>query len=116
MSRAALTPTNVTRTGEDIATLSAANADGYAVSNDGATWFEAANSDAGTVTITVQTPRTIDGLAVAEYTITVAQNERQIFGPFPRDTFNQSSGADKGKVYVDFSAVTGLTFGAYRLS
>jgi hypothetical protein len=39
-----------------------------------------------------------------------------MIGPFPTDTYNQGgSGADKYRVYVDYSEVASVTAGAYRL-
>ena len=117
MARTDLAVTEITTLGVDsAATLAAANVDGHAVINNGATWLEVLNTNAVTVTVTVQTPRTVDRLAVAELTFTVAQNERKHIAPFPRDTYNIKSGADAGKMYVDFSGVTALTIAAWRLA
>lgn len=114
MARQNLAVTVIDRSGTDIATLAAANADGHAVLNNGATFLIVKNAGGSGITVTVQTPRTIDGLAVAEYTISVGDGETKAFGPFPKDTFNQP-GPDAGKVYVDYSAVTSVTVGAFRL-
>lgn len=115
MARTALTVNTISRTGVDSAdTLAAANADGHYVQNGGDVFLEVLNANASTCTVTVQTPRTIDGLAVAEMTVDVAQNERMLIGPFPPLTFNQT-GTNAGCIYVDFSAVTDVTIAAWRL-
>lgn len=117
MARTALTVNEITRTGiDDAATQAAANADGHAFYNGGDVFLVVENTNASTRTVTVVSTRTIDGLAVADLTVDVAQNERQIVGPFAPQNFNQQSGADAGKVYVNFDAVTDLTIAAYRLS
>jgi len=114
MARTALTPITVSLSNAvDLASESeAANADGEKFYNSGKTLLYVANANAVTRTVTVQTPRTVDGLAVAEHTQEVAQDETMVIGPFPRDTFNQTSGDDAGMVYVDFDAVTDLTVAA----
>ena len=117
MSRTELTVTEIERTGVDAAaTLEAANADGEKFLNDGKTFLEVLNTNAATCTVTAVSTRTIDGLAVADLEVAVEQNERLFIGPFPRDTFNQPSGADAGRVYVNFSAVTDVTIAAWRLA
>jgi hypothetical protein len=112
MARTTLTVTEVTRVGQDIATLGAANADGHSVANGGDVWLEVDNADASPHTVTITTPRTVDGQDVAEYTQVVAAGERMIFGPFPTTTFNDQS---TGTMNVDFDAVTSVTIGAFRL-
>ena len=115
MARTALLVTNVTRLGVDsAATLEAANVDGEKFYNDGSNWLEILNTNAADCTVTVQTPRTVDGLAVAELTVVISQNERMLIGPFPASTFNQS-GTDGGMVYVDFDVVTDVTVAAWSL-
>lgn len=116
MARTALTVTDISRTGVDsAATLEAANSDGEKFYNNGRVFLEVLNTNASDRTLTFQTPRTVDGLAVAEHTVTVSQNERMFIGPFPTATFNQTS-TDAGMVYVDFDAVTDVTVAAWKLS
>lgn len=116
MSRTELTVTTITRTGVDsAATLEAANADGEAVVNNGATFIEVLNTDAADCDVTVVSPRTVDGLAVADLVVTVSQNERMMIGPFPKDTFNNQSGDDAGKIYVNFEHVNNVTIAAWRM-
>ena len=67
--------------------------------NDGRTFLfligGAANCE-----IVVQTPGTVDGLAVDDitYDITLAATEYRIMGPFPPSVYNQSD----GYVYIDW--------------
>lgn len=67
------------------------------------------NTDAGTVTITMVTPGTVDGLAIADRTKTIAQNEVVVFETSPdyRDP-------ETNKVNFTYSAVTALTFAAFN--
>lgn len=115
MARTALTVNEISRAGIDSATtLAAANADGHYVLNGGDVFLEVLNENAADCTVTVVSTRTIDGLAVADLEVVVEQNERMFIGPFPVQTFNQSS-TNAGSVWVNFSAVTDVTIAAWRL-
>ena len=115
MARLPLTVQAVAVTGLSLAAdaMGAANADGFSVMNDGdkRTFFMCKNASGAPITLTIQTYATRDGLAVAERTIAVAAGARVITGPFSAALYNRTDGL----VYVDFSAVTSVTFGAYRL-
>jgi hypothetical protein len=52
----------------------------------------------------VQTPLTVDGLAVNDLTLGVDDGAEVFVGPFPQTTYNQQSGDDKNTVYVDPSS------------
>lgn len=111
MARTALTVQSVVRSGL-ADSLSAANADGHSIVNEGKkTWLEVLNGGAGSINVTIQTPGTIDGLAVADRVIAVGAGARKKIGPFPVAEYNQSDGA----VYVDFSDVASVTVGAFIL-
>ncbi len=115
MARVAVTVAAVRRSGNNITTLpNAADAQGHYMDNDGRTFLVINNANAGTVVVTVQTPRTVDGLAVAELTLSMGAGTRWILGPFPTATFNQS-GSDRGRIYIDFDITAGVTLGGYRL-
>lgn len=83
-----------------------AAADGNSFPNDGKTIIEVRNTG-GETTLTIQTPVTVRGLAVAERTVVIpATTGVKVIGPFPPDIYNQTD----GKVYLDWSQVTGITF------
>lgn len=64
------------------------------------------------VDVTVTTPATFAGRAVADAGGTVAAGAFELFGPFPRALFARpDSGSDAGLVYVDYSAVTDVVRG-----
>lgn len=112
MARTDLTVTPINRSGVDLtAILEAFNADGEKVLNGGDVFVVVYNGSGGTRTVTVTTPRTVDGLAVADLTATVDTTDYLLLGPFPTDTFNNSD----GKVYVDVDSETSVTVGAFRL-
>ena len=76
-----------TRTGS----LSTSNT--YIVRNTGRMWLHFKKSGAGACVVTIQTPKTVGGLAVAERTLTVpATTGDKTIGPFPPGTYNDALG------------------------
>lgn len=112
MARTALTVQEIARTGLT-PSFSAANADGHSINNTGGRMFvEVKNTDASPITVTVLFGKTIDGQDTgAGREVTVAASGDKMIGPFPTDDYNQSDGT----VYVNFSAVTNVTCGAFYL-
>lgn len=72
------------------------------------------NGDVAGKTVTIASPRTVDGQAVADPAIAVAAGEVRMIGPFSQSTYNQG-GSDVGKVYVDFDADTSVEVAAVKL-
>jgi hypothetical protein len=107
MSRTAIDTETINRSGFN---LSAANknrvvlADGISFVNTGKEFLYLESIHDSNVTVTIQTGKTVDGLAVAERTITLEETgtagDIQLVGPFPPDVYNQGSG---GLIYVDVS-------------
>ena len=92
-----------TRTGSLLTT------DTHLVRNNGVTLLLFEKTGAGACTVTVQTPATVVGLAVAERTFTVpATTGDVIAGPFPPGVYND--GADD--LRFTLSEITGLTVAA----
>src|ERR1051325_1560167 len=110
MARTALTVQQVNRTGLT-PSYAAANALGHSLNNSGR---EAIHIKAGgtAVVVTIQTPGTVDGQAIADRTINVGTNSEKMIGPFPPDVYNQPGSAD---VYIDFDQVTSITIAALRI-
>lgn len=74
--------------------------------NDGKTLARVANGSGGSLTVTIVTPNTVDGgLAIADRTVTVPDGESRVIGPFPKSSYNDSS----GNVTLQFSATTSVT-------
>lgn len=102
------------RTGLSIAdaALTDAVAGGHKFTNDGSTLFFAQNTNGSSRTLTITTFSTVDGLAVADLTITLAATTGRILtATFPRSIYN---GTDF-KVAVDYSATSGVKVAAIRL-
>ncbi len=89
----------------------AAETDGNAVKNEGNQFFYIKNGSGGAVTITFQTPRTVDGIAIEEVTDSLGAGNEEMYGVFSTHVFNQSN----GEVWVDFSAVASVTIQAFKL-
>ena len=66
---------------------------------------------AGAVDVTIPTPRIVDGLAVADRTVTVAGNSEVVLGPFDRAVYNDTD----GKVAMEFDSITTLSVALLRL-
>ena len=67
------------------------------------------NDSAGVVTVTVQTPGDVNGLAIAENAVAVAAGAMCAI-QLDAHTYQRPNGsADAGKVYVDYSAVASVT-------
>lgn len=105
MARTALEVQRITLDGFTPA-FTAANVDGHSVSNDRSDVFlYVKNGSASAMTVTIVTPQTVLGLAVADKAISVAAGSEVVVGKFPRATFGSS-------LTVDFSAVTSVTVAA----
>lgn len=109
MARTALTVQQVSRAGIT-PTYGAANVDGHSFPNTGVELVHVKNAGGASMNVTVQTPNAVDGLAIADRVVAVANGSEKMIGPFPRSTYNQ--GAEE--VYLDFSAVTSVTIAAIR--
>lgn len=112
MARTALSVTAVPLAGVTDA-LTAANADGHSVALDrnAATWIEVNNGAGAPITMTIVTPKTSGGLAVADRTVTVVNAEREKISLEDVDNYRQSD----GMVHIDFSSVTTITCAAYKV-
>jgi len=118
MARTNIPIRQITRTGEDPATNETTPdaADDAMFLNDGKTWIKARNAGAGSHIVTVVTPKTVAGLAVADLTVTVPAAATRDIGPFPPADFNQQSGADEDKVYVNVDGTkTEMRYKAHKL-
>lgn len=110
MPRSALTVQQISRSALTPA-YTAANALGHSVANDGERTFIHVKTVGTACVVTVQTPNTVDGLAIADRTYSIGTNSERMIGPFPRNNYNQGS----EEVYIDFDVVTAVTCAAIRI-
>jgi hypothetical protein len=89
--------------------FNATPADGHTFSNDGRTFLQLKNTNGAQRTVTIKTVATVDGLEVADLTVTVpATTGDKMVGPFSQTTFGST-------VTVTSDANAGLTIAAIRL-
>jgi hypothetical protein len=106
MPRAALGLQQVVRNGLT-PSYGAANAAGHSLPNSGKEMIHV-KTTTNAIVVTIQTPVAVDGLAVAERTISIGTSSERMIGPFPPGTYNQADGS----VYIDLDVVTGVTIAA----
>lgn len=116
MARTVLTKQAIVQAGLT-PSLAAANVDGHYFEGSGTVYLEVKNASAGAIDVTVQTPATVAGLAVAELVVSIpATTGQKKIGPFMPRAFNRpAGGSDAGLVYVDFSAVASVTCGLFGI-
>jgi hypothetical protein len=116
MAYTALTLLVASRSGISIAdaAMTPAVAGGHSFVNDGNTILAFLSTNAASRTITIQTPNTVDGLAIADLTITLGIGSvtavRVLTSRFPRSVYNQTDGT----VLIDYSA-TGVSVAAIQV-
>lgn len=112
MPRTALAVQQITRSGNGLVQSNgAANAAGHSVPNDGQVFLEVVTTTNACV-VTIDTPGSVDGNAIANKTHSIGTATTRKLGPYPPSTYNQADNS----IYVDFDLVTGVSIGAYRLT
>lgn len=91
---------------------SAASGGGDKLKPGKTTFLHVINGDASPITVTVATPGTVSGLAIADRAVTVAASDEQMI-PIPADLY--ANPADSGLASVTYSAVTSVTVAALRI-
>ncbi|HEY0638715.1 MAG TPA: hypothetical protein VGD67_13780 [Pseudonocardiaceae bacterium] len=109
MARTSVTTQVITRAGL-APNLTGPVADGDII-DSGACWLHVLNGSGAPITVTVQTPVTVDGLPLDDLEVAVPASGTRLIGPFPARTFAQASDAPvgAGRVLVDYSSVTSVT-------
>ena len=109
--RVPLTVLDCSRAGV-INTVQAATAEGASFVNDGRTFLYVLDT-AGDPVLTFKTPGTIDGLAIAEKSVTVTAHATKgtLIGPFPPSIYNQSDGT----VHVTAAVITSCFYVPIRV-
>lgn len=104
MARTALTSQPISSAGVT-PTYAAANVDGHSFQPVAGRFLHVKNGSAGSVTVTLPTPGTVDGLAITDRTVAVGAGAESMIGVGKGTAYRQ----DGGVVHVDFSAVTSVT-------
>jgi len=92
--------------------MSSADGAGDDFPNTGAEFVFVKNGDVAAKNVTIETPRTVDGLVIADRTVTVGAGEEKLIGPFPTATYSTSGGS----VNLTYSDVTSLEIAVLKLS
>lgn len=111
MATLTVQPAVRTTNGVNIAGVAAAGG-GDSFPNTGKEVVYIKNGGGSGITLTVVTPVTIDGLAVADLTATIGAGESRIIGPFPPAYYSDGS----GNVGLTYSAVTTVTVGVVAVT
>jgi hypothetical protein len=74
-------------------------------------WLFLENSTGSAITVTIDTPGTVRGQAIADLAITVPANGYAVRGPFPADVFGDAGGL----LSMTYSTNVGLSFGAWKV-
>jgi hypothetical protein len=109
MARASVTTQKITRAGLN-PSYTAPNADGDII-DAGSVDLHVKNGGGSQITVTVETPGTVDGVAIADLSVVVPAAGERLIGPFTRGTFAQPSDATvgPGRVLVSYSGQTSIT-------
>jgi hypothetical protein len=109
MARTSVTTQRITRAGLHVA-MAAPVADGDII-DAGQVSLRVHNASGATITVTVQTPATVQGLAVEELEVDIPAAGQRDIGPFPSAVFAQAADAlvGAGRALVDYSDVTSVT-------
>lgn len=105
---AALTPVTLKRATDGISLAGVAAAGGGdTFENTGKEFVVINNGGGGAITLTVATPTTVDGLAVADLTASVGAGAIKAVGPFPPSIYGET-------VSLSYSGVTSVSVAVAR--
>lgn len=72
------------------------------------------NGSGSSLTVTIVSGGSVEGLAVADYTVTVAAGAKRAILVPGGPTWVQPTGTTKGRVHIDYSSATTITRAAVR--
>lgn len=104
------TVVDAARTGVDIAGAAVAASDKFL--NTGKEILLVKNGSGGSINVTITTPNTVDGNAIADPVVAVADGVTKEFGPFKRGTYNDTD----GYVNVAYSGTSSVTAKVLRVT
>lgn len=112
MARTVLTVQSVARTGLTPAYVAGDQANGHMFDNTSQrVMIHVKNGGSSSIIVTIPTPGTVDALAIADLSVSVPAGAERMIGPFPRAVYDQAART----VWVDLSADTSVTLGAFRV-
>lgn len=105
---AAISVQNIVRAGLQASYTAVATAHNGTFVNDGQRTFLHVVNGATAMTLTIVTPATSDGLAVADRTVSIGSSEEHFVGPFPVKTYGTT-------VTIQFSDTTNGTVAVLKV-
>lgn len=76
------------------------------------TFLAVRNNGASSITVTIATAMTVDGLQVADRAVSVGAGVEMFIGPFPPNIYNQADGT----ISVTYSAVADVQVAALKVA
>lgn len=106
MARTAITPTQASRTGTTLPAASAGDAvNGNSVANNGNVVLIVKNTGASSRNFTVQTIRSIDGLANPTRVVSVAAGATLVFGPYSPNDYGDTLNFDAAHAELTINVI-----------
>jgi hypothetical protein len=107
-----LTYQQIKRTGTEVTYEAIEDTDGNQFQNDGRMFLHVINATGDAGTVTIDTPNTVDGLAIANRDVVVTSAEERMIGPFPPNIYNDGDRL----VQITYDVVgAGMTIALLRL-
>ena len=110
MARTSLARQQLADTGLSAA-YSPAVTEGHAVENNGRVILHVCNDSEEDITVKILSGYVRAGLKLADREVPIEAGKQKFIGPFVTDIYNQSDGG-AGQIYVDYSAIEGVTVAA----
>jgi len=115
MSRGLLTALEIPTTGVCLDTTytaaTATDGDSVAIDKDERVIVFVKNEAVAPINVTFSTPGTVNGVAITEHVVAVANGTTKVFSNFDVPTFQQSNGT----LYIDYSSATTISVAAFKL-
>lgn len=93
MAETAITPQQAARGGTALTYANADTSNGNKIANNGKTWIRLFNNGAtGSATVTITTPGSVDGNAVADLPVTLSVGQEKTVPPLEPSIYNNASG------------------------
>lgn len=118
MARAIVVTQQISREPATAPLMTAVTADGDAIEVGNGIVLEVDNGGGSPITVTVVSTQVVDGLDVEDLVVSVPAGQRRLIGSFSRSTFAQPQDAvivaERGRAYVNYSAITDVTRAVHR--
>jgi len=119
MARTVLTVQDIVRTGLEATYSAGDDSNNHSFDNTGENVLLHVKNGATDVIVTISTPNSIDGLALAERTVTVSGSTERMIGPFPNaiyGTIDTDPDPDiDPAIFIDLDDDTNVTLAALKL-